>query len=461
MHFRYFIQTTLVVCFIACSSSGICQNPLPIRELINRVKIYAPKLAADSAAIKIVQAREAEAKLNRLPSLKMNLQMNLGTNNNMPGGYFTNGIVPGNSRVRVEGNSGTALGDLGIIAFDWPFYDFGGYKAGLKVAHSDVEVEQAKYVQNRYDLQAYAIQGYLQLLRLQNLLNIQSRNIERNSQIRRSIQALATSGIIAGVDTSIAEAQLSKARLDYLELTNQMQQVQLQLSAISGLDAGSVIPDSNFVEQLTQFYSQPGLRAIDSITHPAVELYRTIYRNSIDRETMVKKSYLPTVAVQSAIWGRGSSISPADEFRPLYTGFGFERGNYLVGVGVTYNLFDEKRKRYELNTQRAFTDYTAKQIAEQQNLVELNIRQSDAELKIARDRMAEIPHQLDAAEAAYRQKFSLYRNGLTNIVELNAAVYMLYIAETDQINVNYAYWLAILKKIFNENRLDEFFNLSN
>ncbi|WP_336515929.1 TolC family protein [Pollutibacter soli] len=458
---RYSIVPVCLLYLLCSGTQCYSQQPLPIRELIARVNSHAPKLASDSAAIAIVQAREAAAKLNRLPSLKMNLQMNLGTNNNMPGGFFSNGIVPGNSRVRESGNSGTALGDLGVIAFDWPVYNFGGYQSELKVAHSDVAVERARYVQNRYDLQAFVTEGYLQLIRLNQLLNIQSRNIERNSQIRRSIQALAASGIIAGVDTSIAEAQLSKARLEFLELTNQVKQVQISLSALSGIDPDDIIPDSLLVDQLTEFYSQSGLQATDSITHPAVELYRTIYRNSIDRESMVKKSYLPTVALQSAVWGRGSSISPADEFRPLYTGFGFERGNYLVGIGITYNLFDEKRKRYELNTQRAFTAFTVKQIAEQQNLVELNIRQSDAELTIARDRLAEIPHQLEAAEAAYRQKFSLYRNGLTNIVELNAALYMLYNAETDQINVGYGYWVAILKKIFNENRLDEFFNRTN
>ncbi len=458
---RYLMHTIYVWCFLLAAVAANAQQSLPIKSLLERVKAFAPSLAADSAAVAIVKAREATARLNRMPSLKMNFQLHMGTNNNMPGGYFTYGIVPGNSRVRNEGNSSSVMGDLGIIAFDWPFYNFGGYQAEQQVAHSDVEVEQARYVQNRYDIQAYTIHGYLQLLRLQYLLNIQSRNIERNSQIRRSIQALATSGIIAGVDTSIAEAELSKSRLDYLELTSQVKQVQIKLSVISGLEADNIIPDSIFIEQLEGFYLMQASQVSDSITHPTVELYKTIYRNSIDRETMVKKSYRPAVGVQSAIWGRGSSVSAADEFRPLYTGIGFERGNYLIGVGISYNLFDEKRKRYELNTQKAITAHTEKQIAEQENIVALNIRQSNAELKIARDRLAEIPHQLDAAEAAYRQKFALYRNGLTNIVDLNAAVYMLYRAETDQINVDYGYWMAILQKLINENRLDALFNTLN
>ncbi|MDB4918551.1 TolC family protein [Mucilaginibacter sp.] len=78
---------------------------------------------------------------------------------------------------------------------------------------------------------------------LQDFLNIQYRNIKRNEQIRRSIESLAKSGIRAGVDNIIAEAELSKARLNYIELKNQLKQLQLNVSAISGLPYQSIIPD--------------------------------------------------------------------------------------------------------------------------------------------------------------------------------------------------------------------------
>ena len=61
---------------------------------------------------------------------------------------------------------------------------------------------------------------------------------------------------------------------------------------------------------------------------------------------------------------------------------------------------------------------------------------------------------LEAARAAYRQKLSLYRNGLTNMIELNMALNLLYRAETDLAEARYSYCRFAFKKAMFENQLD-------
>ncbi|PZR29950.1 MAG: TolC family protein [Citrobacter freundii] len=446
---------------LVCTNCFSQDDQINLKDLLGAVSANAPSLQTDSAAIRIRQLQEAATRGNRLPNARLSYQVDAGTNNNLPGGYFTYGIVPSNSRVRVEGNSSTVLGDLGIASFDWEFYNFGKYEAEQHAAHAELELEQSRFARSKYDLQAYTINYYLQLLRLNNLLSIQSLNIERNSEIRKSIQSLAKSGIIAGVDTSIAEAELSKSRLNYLELSNQFRQVQLLLSAMSRLDADKIRPDTNFTAELLSYYTASAQNlsdAEDTASHPTILYYKSAYSNSLAKEELIRKSYNPKLSLQGAVWGRGSSVSAADEFRALSKGIGFERGNYLVGVGVTYNIFDLKRKKLQLNVQKAATDLSAKQLSEQQQLLSLSIRQIDTELEISRQRLQEIPHQLEAAQAAYRQKLSLYKNGLTNIVDLNAAVSILYRAETDYTNANYNYCKALLQKAVNENGIDALLN---
>jgi adhesin transport system outer membrane protein len=452
-------KTIIGSLFCLFFSSGLfSQRVLGLKELLERVAGNAPSLATDSMALRIREARLEAVNHNRIPSLKLNYQVDAGTNNNLPGGYFSYGIVPGNSRVRTEGNSSTALGDLGIAAFDWQLYDFGGFEAERKLARSDVQVEQSRFEQSKFELQAFSINSYIQLLRINDLLSIQSLNIERNTEIRRSIQSLAKSGIIAGVDTSIAESELSRARLSYLELSGQYKQIQLQLSAISGLRADTIIPDTSFAYQLIAYYTQKELPGTIVEDHPVIQYYKSLYANSLDRENLIRKSYNPKVSLQAAVWGRGSSISAADEFRELPKGIGFERGNYLVGLGISFNVFDLRRKKFQLNVQKANSEYALKALDEQQSQLSLRIQQTDAELEIARQRLLEIPRQLEAAKAAYRQKFSLYRNGLTNIVDLNVALNILYRAETDFTNANYAYLRALLQRAVNENQLEALLN---
>ena len=427
--------------------------PVSLKNLLQLVDTRAPSLLADSANVRIRQAQEAATRYNWLPSLKLDYQADLGTNNNLPGGYFSYGIVPGNSRVRTDGNSSTILTDLGIVSFDWEFCNFGGYAAQRQVAASDVQIARAGFVLSKYNLEAYAIGFYFQLLRLQDQLAIQARTITRNEEIARSIGALARSGVRAGVDTSIAGAELSKARLNYIELANQQEGVRLQLATLTGLDAAIILPDTTYEEKLIAGFPAMNLSVPDTTTHPLLQPLEYAVQNSLDREKLVRRSYNPKLSLDAAAWGRGSSASAADEFRPLGTGWGFERSNYLAGIGISFNLFDLKREQLQLHIQQAATNYARRRLDDQRAQLAQTLGATSADLRTAQQRLAEIPYQLNAATAAYRQKLSLYRNGLTDIVELNATLAILYRAETDAANARYLYCMALFRRAVAANQV--------
>ncbi|QEC74973.1 TolC family protein [Mucilaginibacter ginsenosidivorax] len=434
--------------------------PIGLKSLLSQVNANAPALITDSAAIGIRQAQAAETRSNWLPNLKLNYQADIGTNNNVAGPYFGFGIIPSDSRgVRTQSNTTAVSANVGVAALDWEVYNFGAYGAQNKVANSDIRVQQSQFANSKYQLQAYTIGNYLLLMRLQNFLDIQSRNIQRNVEIMRSVQSLAKSGVRAGVDTSIAEAELSKARLNYIELANQLKQVQLQLSAVSGLPYQSIVPDT---AAETALIDQPAtLQPIeqDTVNHPIINYYRSVYQNSLQRENLVKKSYNPKIMLEGAVWGRGSSVDANDHFNSLSTGWGFDRNNYLVGVGISYNLFDLRRKQLKLRTQKAQTSYNARKLQEQKQMLAVNANQADVELETARQRLQEIPHQLRAANDGYRQKLSLYKNGLTDIIELNAALNILYRAETDYAQAKYSYSSALFQKAVTDNQVNAVLNL--
>jgi adhesin transport system outer membrane protein len=450
---------------LLASGSLYAQVPeknISLKQLLNQVAHNAPTLLTDSSAILIKEAQARETGYNWLPNLKLNYQTDLGTNNNVGGGYFGFGMVPTNNRgVRDESNSTAVLSNLGIAAFDMEIYNFGAYKAQNKVANADVAVQQNQFNTSKYNLQAYTIDNYLQLLRLQEFIEIQSRNIQRNQEIRRSIQALAKSGIRAGVDTSIAEAELSKSRLNYIELKNQAKQVQLKLSAISGMPYEAIIPDTTAETKLFSQSAESRLFYADTLNHPVIKYYESLYDNSLQREDLVEKSFNPKISFQAAAWGRAASLDANNGYTSLNNGWGFQRGNYLVGVGITYNLFDLKRKNLKLTTQKINSQYTLRKLNEQKVLLAASATQADANVATAMERLQEIPKQLKAAAAAYRQKFSLYKSGLTDIIELNAALSLLYRAEIDYISARYSYTQALFQKAVTENQVNTVINLLN
>ncbi|QNK63356.1 TolC family protein [Pedobacter sp. PAMC26386] len=425
--------------------------PLKLSDLLTRVSTQAPSLRADSSAISVSQSIAADTKYNWLPAIKLNYQSDIGTNNSVPGAYFGFGIVPSNSGgIRPSNVSTAALSNLGIASVDWEIYNFGGYKAQNKVAGSAVKVVQEQYKLSKYQLQASAIEDYLQLFHFQNLLHIQEDNIKRNQQIRNSIQSLATSGIRAGVDTSIAEAELSKSRLTLIELTNKFKQIQLQLSALSNIPYQNIVADTTIMMPLRNINN---LSIPAPTSHPLINYYQSLYQNSKEKENLVKKTYLPKIMLEGAVWGRGSSITASNQFDALNQGWGFSRSNYLVGIGLSYNLTDLKRKQLKLNTQKNTSIYEEKRLEAQKVNLETSMHQADVELQTSLDRLVEIPHQLSAANAAYRQKYSLYKNGLIDLIELNIAQNLLYRAEADYATAKYAYLHAIFEKAITQNQV--------
>lgn len=437
-------------------------HPVTLKTLLNKVDQNAPSLITDSAIIGIRQAQAAETRNNWLPNLRLNYQVDIGTNNNTAGPYFGFGIIPSNSRgVRTESNTSAVLTNLGIAALEWEVYNFGAYAAQNRVAESEVNIEQKNFAQSKYNLQAYAIGYYLQLLRLQDYLTIQKLNIARNEQIKRSIQSLAKSGIRPGVDTSLAEAELSKSRLNYIELDNQLKQVQLKLSALSGIPYQSIVPDTTVELSLIKQINAPSQITVDTANHPMISYYRSVLDNSLQKESLVKKQYNPKILLEAAAWGRGSSVDANDKFNSLSSGWGFDRNNYLVGIGISYNLFDLRRKRLKVNTQKVATNFAEKKLTEQKGLIALSVNQADVELQTSSQRLLEIPNQLKAASAGYRQKLSLYKSGLTNIIELNAALNILYRAETDYVQAKFAYTSALFQKAVTGNQVNTVLNLIN
>ena len=71
----------------------------------------------------------------------------------------------------------------------------------------------------------------------------------------------------------------------------------------------------------------------------------------------------------------------------------------------------------------------------------------------------EIPKQLKAANDGYRQKLSLYKSGLTDIIELDAALNLLYRAETDYVQAKYDYTVALFSQAITDNHVNTILNL--
>ncbi|MDM8175788.1 TolC family protein [Olivibacter sp. 47] len=122
------------------------------------------------------------------------------------------------------------------------------------------------------------------------------------------------------------------------------------------------------------------------------------------------------------------------------------RSNYLIGIGLTWNLTQplriSKQVKGQTFTNQALTDEF--ELANQQIRAQLVL--ADTKIENALSNYREVPTQVKAASDAFLQKSVLYKNGLTNLVDVTQALYALIRAETDRDIAYNNVWQALLYK---------------
>ncbi len=460
-----FQQSRIRVFFIAFLCMGLCARAqvqtgslLPLNKAISLALQNYPSIRAREALLRSGQASVVEAKDQRLPSLNLYEQVDAGTSNNLGAAYFSDGIVPSISGVSARpANLGTvSSGNIGVAYLQWQVTNFGGFKAEVQEAYSRLKVDSMDVQKEQFYIASIVLQSYLDLIRNYELSQVQWENLRRADTIRMAIRNYVLSGLRPGVDSSLAAAEYSKARLDYIDVYNRFSQSKVQLSLLTALDTAAIGPDLSNEELLLRSVdpSLPGVSGGTSAeaTHPFLNYFHSIYENGQALERLIRKSYLPKVYVLGAGWMKGSSINADGSFdKDLSSGLGYTRSNYLAGVGVTYDLFNLRREKDRPNVQRFQTESALHNYEEQKQSLDNANLQASVNLVSAIAKFNEIPVQLGAATDAYRQRLTQYNAGLANIIDLTSALTVLNRAQTDMINAKDEVWRAIVQKAYADN----------
>ncbi len=354
---------------------------------------------------------------------------------------------------RPENLGCVSSGNIGVAYLQWQVTNFGGYRAQVKEAYSRLMVDSTSLQKEQFYISSIVLQSYLDLIKNYELSQVQRENLERADTIRMAIRNYVISGLRPGVDSSLAAAEYSKARLDYLDILNQLSRSKLQLALLTALDTTAIRPEISDDSLLFRAAGEEVMSDSSLTTHPFLNYFRSIYANGRAQEELIRKSYLPKVYVLGAGWVKGSSIGPDGTFKDLASGLGYTRSNYLAGVGITYDLFNLRREKDRLNVQRFRTESELHDYEQQQQSLQNANLQASVNLSTAIARFNEIPVQLGAATDAYRQVLTQYNAGLANIIDLTNAFNLLYRAQTESINIREGVWRAIVEKAYAGNRI--------
>jgi outer membrane protein TolC len=440
-------------------SSLLAQKQYSLLNLTDSALRNLPQLMEKKALVNSRQAAVKDVRHQFIPFLRANAQAELGTDNSLPGSYYTFGIIPSTSSGIANQNNGqAALGSLATIYGEYTFMDFGYRKASIQSAVSDVAVQSADYDRLSYQIKADVSRLYLNLLKNQMQLEIQAQNRERYEKIFSVIRALTQSGIKPGADSSLAMAELSKSITLYNQALGSVSNLREQLSYYTGIPSARLFVDSLVLKN----NDSPNNVVSDTTakeSNPLIAYYASVNKSYASDENRVSKSFQPTLSLVATAWTRASSISPELEYKDLGTGFGVQRYNYLAGFSLQYDLFNgihKKDKLAVIHYQEQAGNYDLQQ---QQLALESASNQADLAIQTAEANLHELPVQIKAAEDTYNQKLAQYKAGLITLIDLTNATFVLYRSQNDYTETITDWYLAHLEKAFAVGGLDHFIQL--
>jgi outer membrane protein TolC len=320
----------------------------------------------------------------------------------------------------------------------------------VKVQRSSVSRDESDLIQEQFQHQIRVASTYLNLLAAQQLSKAQADNLNRAIELQKVVVARVKNGLNAGVDSSQANAEVSNARIGLTNTQQNEQEQSSQLAQYLGISPQDFLLDSAFVTKApANADPQP---QVTNENHPILQFYQ----NRINVSNELAKYYstfsYPTFSFFGTYQGRGSgfkwdySANQSDYTGSYGAGVEPTRSNYLVGVGMVWDITNPLRVHYQVKSQR----YTSAQYKDEYELVS---KQLTAQLSLAETRISnalknyrEVPEEVRAATDAYHQKLTLYNNGLSNIVDFTQALYLLNRAEIDNYIARNNVWQALLYK---------------
>jgi outer membrane protein TolC len=442
---------SLVILFLIGMNASA--QVLTLKEAVETALHNYGSIKAKASYLKSSQATVKQTTAEYFPDFSIGAQQAWGNANGTFGPlYASRGLSAGSSGPVFPTQSwNAAFGALYVANVNWDFFQFGRMKERTKVAEAEVAQQASDLQQEKFQQQVRVAGAYLNLLAAQRLRMSQQRNLERAMALRNVVVARAKNGLNPGVDSSQANAEVSSAKISLTNAVDYELGQANQLSELMGIPGQQFLLDTFFVNRIPNAYNLSSEMKED--THPILKFYQSRINVSREQEKYFDRAKYPVFTLFGVIQSRGSGFNydygstNQDAFTHNYwSGVQPSRSNYLLGVGVTWNMTSILRVRQQVIAQQ----WTSEGLKNEYELADQQIKSqlalADQKMQTAIANYTEAPVQVKAASDAYLQKSVLYKNGLATIVDITQALYILNRAETDRdISVNNV-WQALLMK---------------
>ena len=439
----------LVSFTFVCSISSYGQV-LTLEEALFRSENQYDKIKSKQLLVDAAQQNTAFQKQHYLPDFTVSAQQSFGTINVQHGPMYAYGGLASaaTSMPLADQNWNAAFGSLYFANVNWNLFTFGRNKNQVELGIKKESKAKADLQQEIFQQQIRVGAAYLNLLASQRMKFVQEKNAERAQVFYEMTNARAKSGLIPEVDSQLAKAEWSNAKSLQIKAFDKELEWSRHLAVLMNDDFKVYELDSLYSTSLPNKLEKPTEENLKE--HPYLQFQQSKIDENEQHIELLKSNKMPNLSAFGVIQGRGSGFDAnyaqdnSAYSTSYFKGVGIDRGNYLLGFSLTWNITNFFKYNTKVKEQKYISHSLQYVFDSQQKELKTLFHQANAQLDNAYDNFEETKVQLQAAEMAYKQQTALYENGLTTLVDFTQALYSLNRAEIDYEIAQNNVWQALL-----------------
>lgn len=418
---------------IALALLAVAQETVSIDQAVARaLKNYAA-VEVSEERVRAAAAGISLARTAYLPRADFYSQFNRGSRNNIFGILLPQSTLPSISGPPSPENDMTSVwgSALGFLV-SWEPFDFGLRAANVGVAEAGKRRAEAAQKRTEYEIAAMTADAYVTLLAAEEMTAAAKASVERATAIERVIEALTKAELRPGADLSRAQAERAVAETQVVQAEQAIAAARASLAQFAGPVA------------LTRNLGAPPGALGEGGAHPALAEQSAAVDETKAREKALEKAYAPKIAVQGAVYARGTGANPDGTTLGGVNGLGPNIANYVVGLTITFPALSKPAIDAERAQRAAEERAHAARLKQLRQDLAAQLELAKAKLDGARKIAALLPVQRSAAQAAFDQSTARYKAGLGTIAEVAEAQRLVAQIAADESLARVAIWRALL-----------------
>jgi len=425
-------------------------EPLRLEEAVSRALSRYRSLAVKKHELAAAEARATGARDAYLPDVTAAAQQSFGTVNGAFGPQTPIGLqgISSAGPTAREQSWNAAFGANYLLAVNWELFTFGRVDSRIDLADASTRRAKADLEQEKFVHGVRVASAYPDLLVATQVARVAASNLERAASVESSVEARSRTGLVPEVDLSTASAEVSRARLAVVDARDREQRLATQLAIYLDAPSATFVLDESYLSRAPARFSTAATFA----NNPQLRFQAARIDEAEALARAAARSIRPGLNLVGAYHMRASGFehdyTPASgRYSTGYLdGILPDRSNFIVGLTLSWNLMSPIKNRGP----NAAAEETVASARSEQALVESQLQNqmalADTRIENMLEFVREVPRQLSAAEAAYKQKKALYDNGLATLVEVQQTLYALSHAEVDRSAAYVGLWQALLQK---------------